>query len=393
MIHFTREMLELHTLGSGNVLSVPVFRFEGEPGKRAYIQANIHGPEIAGCGAIYELLGILQQQETLHGSVTLVPSINPVGLDTKIDGLQVGYKDLNDSGIANWNRIYTLLVDKTAPEEPLDEDNTHKVILEDFVAAHRESNEAEVTRAFQAALRAALDDVRAQRSRRGLKYSTRLALAAQSLALEHDYVIDLHTSSDATYHLYAFGNYPESIPYWGIPFMIELEDEFEGTLDEAFLLPWVRLQKAFEKAGREIPFAAFEREAFTLELGSADTLSRPAMQADAQRLINYLRYKGLLPGEAQPYPGEYVRSLHRDKISYYAPTGGFLLKEKRPGERVQTGDLLATVIRPYAYGLPNTPTEIPITAESDGVLISYCESHVVQEGMGVCSTLRKMKAL
>src|SRR5688500_16408762 len=111
-ITFTREDLPIRRLASGSLQTTPIFRFTGDtPGKKVYIQANIHGPEIAGIGAAYDLIGLLREEKQLRGSITIVPSINPVGLDTKIGGYQVGYADPNESVVGNFNRIYQMLVD------------------------------------------------------------------------------------------------------------------------------------------------------------------------------------------------------------------------------------------------------------------------------------------
>lgn len=393
MIQFTRHDIPLRTLASGAQLTVPVFRFTGDAGPAVYIQANIHGPEIAGCGAIFELLKFLRAQETLHGSITLVPSINPVGLDTKIMGQQVGYMDLNDPSVSNWNRIYPLLVESArdpdaGPHEP------EPVDLAGFVAAHRESDEATIVQAFRVALRAALEDVRRKQGRYGLPFRHIQALAALEMALAHDYVLDLHTAGRAAHHLYIFKPYREMATYWRIPYVIQLPDDFTGALDEACILPWLRLQKAFRThAGREIPFRAFQKEAYTVELGSADTLSAAAMREDAARIINYLRAKGVLEGAAVAGEVASVWCTMADYARYAAPTGGFLLWEKALGETVAAGETFAVILRPYAVGDDTQPDTIPLTAREEGILMNCTETHVVQEGMPVCAIMTHVQAV
>lgn len=387
MLHFERQNIPLRALGSGATLSIPIFRFTGGPGKKVYIQANIHGPEIAGCGAIYELLQRLREETTLHGDVTLVPSINPVGLDTKINNLQVGYMDFNDTSTANWNRIYSLLIaeapKKTGAKPQL-------VQLAEFVAQHRESDIPIIVRAFREALAAAHHRVWEHHSRYGLKFSHKLALTVQAEVLDCDYVVDLHTAGEALHHLYTFDGCMDAAKAWQIPYAIELEDNFSGALDEAFLLPWMRLQQAFKAhAGRDIAFGAFDKEVFTLELGNADSLSRPAMVADAARILNYLRAKGILEGEAAVSPEPLLRCTHENYVRYAAPTGGFLVWEKPLGAAVVAGETFATVLRPFAFGANDDPLplEVPIRAREDGLLINRTETHVVQEGMSLCAML------
>lgn len=393
MIQFERRDIPLRTLASGARLTVPVFRFTGTAGPSVYIQANIHGPEIAGCGAIYELLKFLQTQETLHGTLTLVPSINPVGLDTKIMGLQVGYMDLNDASVPNWNRIYPLLI-ATKAEATADPREPQLVDLTRFVEAHRESDVATIARAFRAALRTAFEDTRRQRARYGMTFRYVQALTALELALEHDIVLDLHTAGHAAHHLYVFEPYREMATYWRIPYVIQLADDFSGALDEACIIPWLRLQKAFKtQVGRELDFAAFEKEAYTVELGSADTLSVTAMREDAARILNYLRAKGVLEGEALAGEVASVWCTAADYVRYAAPTGGFLLWQQPLGATVEADETFAVIFRPYAVGDEAMATEVPLVARETGILMNCIESHVVQEGMSVCAMMTHVQPL
>ncbi|MFN8375590.1 MAG: succinylglutamate desuccinylase/aspartoacylase family protein [Anaerolineae bacterium] len=387
---FERETLLLRTLASGARLEVPVFRFTGDSGgKNVYIQANIHGPEIAGIGAAHRLIDRLLQEPAIHGTITVVPSINPVGLDSKINGMQVGYADLNETVVGNFNRVYQLL---TTEKISIDPEDVQKVGLEDFVAQNLHSSEAAIVREFHAALKRALADTREKRGREGLRFGLKLALMIQELAQDAHYVIDLHTAGIAQYHMFSFEETLSSVPYFGIPAVIQLPDDFAGVFDEAVLLPWIRLRKAFQKAGREIAFSAFEREAFTLELGSADALDSELMEEDAERILNYLRHKGVLDGDGQPVDMAYYKCLQRNYARYNAPTGGLLLWHKHPGERVRKGETLCTILCAYNRGT-DLPTEVPVIAVEDGIINNLIESQVVHEGMAVCSMFTRVEDL
>jgi uncharacterized protein len=385
---FERETVTLRTLASGAKLQVPVFRFMGDAGgKHVYIQANIHGPEIAGIGAAHRLIDRLMEETTIHGTITIVPSINPVALDSKINGMQVGYADLNETVVGNFNRVYQLLAtDKTSS----DPEDVQKVGVDDFVAAHLHSDEATIVREFHAALKRALADLRDKRGREGLRFGLKLALTIQELAADAHYIIDLHTAGIAQYHIFAFEENFAAVPYFGIPAVIQLPDDFVGVFDEAMLLPWIRLRKAFQKAGREIAFSAFEREAFTLELGSADSLDRGLMEEDAERILNYLRYKGVLEGAGQLIDMAYYKTHQRNYARYNAPTGGLVLWHKQPGERVRAGETLCTLLCAYNRGT-DEPTEVPVLAVEDGIVNNLIESQVVHEGMALCSVLTRIE--
>lgn len=387
-VRMTREDVPVRVLASGAQLTFPVFRFEGEPGPKVYIQANIHGPEIAGIGAIYDLLNILRQQETIHGSLTIVPSVNPVGLDSKINGLQVGYADLNDHDYSNFNRIYPMLVVDSASSDP---DAPRKVALDEFVEQHKDSDLDTIKTAFRAGLKTAIEELESRRAPYGSSYSQKLAMLIQCMAYDADYLIDLHTAGDATYHMFTFEECLPSVPYFNLPYTIQLDDSFSGVLDESFLQPWLRLRKAFEKAGRSISFEDFQLEAFTVELASADKIGRETMQVDAQRIVNYLRLRGVLDGEAVRPQGEFYVCKHNDYRRYKASTGGLLLWNKNIGDWVKAGETLVTVLCAYAY--ENGETEVKVKAAADGVMINRVETHVVHEGMGLCSVMTEVQKI
>lgn len=383
-----REELHLRTLASGARLMVPVFRFSGGAGKRVYIQANIHGPEIAGIGAAHVLIDRLQREPAMHGSITIVPSINPVGLDSKINGMQVGYADLNETVVGNFNRVYQLLTTERNSDDP---DAPRRVALDAFAAAHLDSSVPTIVAAFEAELQRALDDVRAKRSANGApRFGLKLAFTVQQLAMGANYVIDLHTAGKAAYHIFTFAEMLASVPHFDLHNVIQLEDDFSGVFDEAFLLPWLRLRHAFLKLGRDVPFAAFDREAFTLELANADAIARDTMERDAERILNYLRAKGVLEGAPAAPAGVYHCCGQQHYYRYNAPTGGLILWHKGINDRVQAGEVLCTILCAYNAGT-GAPTEVPVRAQHDGILNNLVESHVVHEGMALCSLMTQVR--
>ena len=394
MVRPVFENMRIRTLASGNVLNIPVYRFSGGPGKQAYIQANIHGPEIAGIPAAYRLVELLSQEPEIHGSITVVPSVNPVGLDFKMNGMQVGYSDPNEHTVGNFNRIYQLLVASRPASAPTpDAHAVQKVILEDFVEAHRERPAQEIAADFKAELKRTLQDLRAKKGRNGLRYGLHLALTIQELACDADYLIDLHTDSRAVYYSYAFAENKAAFPAFDLPYLILLDpEEFDGVLDEAFMLPWIRLRRAFQAAGRELAWEELGREAFTLELGSGDSFNPTAVEADARRMLNYLRSKGLLSGAAQPGNPGFASCQMAEREHYYAPVGGLVSWHKRPGEQVETGEVVATVLQPAAASPDGALLETPVRASEGGLLLSTADSQVTHQGMQLFSVLTHLVA-
>jgi len=388
-VSFSREDIPIRKLASGADLMMPVFRFEGDGDKKVYIQANIHGPEIAGIGAAYDLIRFLSEQEHINGSIIIVPSVNPVGLNTKVNGAQVGYADLNETVVGNFNRIYQLLVTNDAPSSD-DVDIPQKISLPEFVEQHKNSDVDTIKIAFVEALGAAIDGRWEHSGRNGMRHGLKLALTIQQLSYDANYLIDLHTAARAIYHLYTFPELQSAARWFDLHHLLLLGDSFNGVLDEAFLLPWLWLAQAFKLAGRDLDFALFDREAYTPELGDSDTLDAETMQQDAGRIINYLRYKAILDGDAIEHSGDYFASKHHHYDRYYAPTGGLLLWHKNPGDSIKVGDLLVTVIQSYALQT-SSEARTPVYASEAGILINKTSTHVVHEGMILCSVMTQIQ--
>ena len=392
---FTYTKVPMRTLASGNELNIPVFRFRGDAGKKVYIQANIHGPEVAGVAALYRLIPLLCQEKAVHGEITVVPSINPVGFDQKYNGLQVGYADPNEYVVGNFNRTYQLLVKKKpTDDEPVDPDEPKKVILEDFVAAHLRSDVATIQKDFKAELRAAIADLKAKKGRTNLRYGLQLALTAQEMAQDADYIVDLHTDARGLYYGYAFAENVDTFRYFHVPLLIRLAaEDWDGVFDEAFFLPWLKLQRAFKKAGRDLSWAELDKEAITLELGNADEVNTQLAQEDAQRIMNFLRHKRVLDGEPTPPKGEVLATEFKYRDHYYAPAGGLIFWHKKPGEMVKVGELMATILRPGEVNAKGAAAEVEIRASEPGLLLAVARSHVAHQGLEIGSILTHLKAV
>lgn len=388
---FTYDEYPIRVNASGNIVKIPRYQFQGNPGKYVHIQANIHGPEVAGIAACYDLIKRLQAEPAINGTITVIPSINPVGLDLKYNGLQVGYADPDETSVGNFNRIYQMLVkNKPGSSAISDPEDPQKVILEDFVAAHLHSPVELILKEFKQSLLTALADLKQKRSRLGLRYGLHLAIAIQEMAHQADYLIDLHTDGKAIYYGYSFMECSESFKSFDIPYMIEVDpDDFDGVLDEAFLIPWIRLVKAFKEAGREITLKELDLEAHTLELGNADEVDTLAASRDADRILNYLRYKKVLPGsDLVMRPVSHCKFKHRD--NYFAPTGGLVFWHRQPGEKIEKGDVVATILQPGGKGRKKLPLETPVRATKSGILLNLSRSQVAHEGIQIFSILTNL---
>ncbi len=99
--------LDLLKLASGDTISLQVYKFIGkQPGKKAYIQSNLHGSEIVGNAVIYQLIEFLStvEEEQLKGEIWLVPVCNPLGTNQRSHLFSTGRFNSYDG--TNWNRIF-----------------------------------------------------------------------------------------------------------------------------------------------------------------------------------------------------------------------------------------------------------------------------------------------
>jgi predicted deacylase len=99
--------IPIQQLASGDRLSIQVYKFIGaNPGKKAYLQANLHGAEIVGNAVIQQLIEFLLtiDDTQLHGEIWLVPVCNPVSTNQRTHYFSTGRYNPSDG--KDWNRIF-----------------------------------------------------------------------------------------------------------------------------------------------------------------------------------------------------------------------------------------------------------------------------------------------
>ena len=355
----------LLTLSSGDVLSLQMYQFVGDvPGKVVYLQSNLHGAELAGNIVIHRLLEYFQDLESsaLQGEIRLLPSCNPIGVNTRAHHFSSGRFNPYDG--RDWNRIFWdyQLVHQgalTFAEQHLGED----------VASIQQAYRRLILEAFQSQLEALGSPV-------GLPghecYRTRL----QYLVLDADIVLDLHTSGNqGMVYLYYFRDRAPLIPYFGVDFALMLDRYSGNAFDEAFINPWLALESAFATLGQPIQF---DIDAWTLELGSSLHIDPIAVQRGVLGILNYLRYKGVLLDQPATVHKDVPLSRTSQRIKYYATTGGFIQNRVALGTWVTVGDLLFEVLSLNKTG--QLPMVQSIYAQAAGLVYDLSWNHAVSEG-------------
>ncbi|MUL35483.1 succinylglutamate desuccinylase/aspartoacylase family protein [Gloeocapsopsis dulcis] len=365
--------IPLIQLASGDRLSLQVYRFVGaDPGKKVYIQANLHGAEIAGNAVIYQLMDFLKtlQNTELVGEVWLVPVCNPLGVNQRSHRFASGRYCVYEG--KDWNRIFW---DYEKTQEDLQEFAKTQINLDKDIIRINYLNK--ILNSF-AKLAEKIH------SPSSVTFTELFRHRLQSLSIDADYLIDLHTSTDRGLdYLYYFSRREPSAQYFLFDYGILLDDYDGDAFDEAFIKPWLALENTFQQLGREI---IFDVEAWTLELGSGMQMLPQSVEKGVQGVKNYLLHKGVLATpKTKAIPQKMTFKLKSQIIKYYAPAGGMIQARVTLGSVVKAGEKLYQILMFNKTG--ELPYVIDICAEKDGLVYDVATNHAVNEGEYVLAVM------
>lgn len=362
----------LMQMASGDQLSLQIYKFHGETsGKKAYVQANLHGAEIAGNAVIYQLIQWLMTLESsqLVGEIWLVPLCNPLGVNARTHHFATGrysYAEGHD-----WNRIFWDYEKNGAvfPSEG-DPDGDPEKITVAFRQNILKSYAAEKARLSQ---------------NQGLPLHLLYRTQLQSLAIDADYLIDLHTSSNqGLTYLYYFKGRDAGAKLFDLDFGILL-DAYDGdAFDEAFIKPWIALEDHCAQQGRPLKC---DIEAYTLEIGTGMKVDPGATAKSLRGLQNYLIQKGLIQADLPSFqngvlegysPTMPLYSCQNQVQKYYATAGGVIQQRVKPGDRVQVGDVLYQLLS--FNKTENLPKVIDIRSNHSGFIYDVSTCEVMNQG-------------
>ncbi|BAZ45704.1 succinylglutamate desuccinylase/aspartoacylase [Chondrocystis sp. NIES-4102] len=366
--------IDLLQLASGDFLSLQVYKFVGkQSGKKAYIQANLHGGEIVGNAVIHQLIEwlITLDESQLLGEIWLVPVCNPLGVNQRSHFFSTGRFNSYDG--KNWNRIFW---DYEKIVKDLTEFAQSQLELEP--ATIRDNYLSKIKQAWQAEL----ESIR-QFSSAPISKQYRYQL--QSLCLDADYVIDIHSSSNlGINYTFGFKERSDSTKYLLLDYGI-LMDEYDGdAFDEAFLKPWLALETELANLGRPIKF---DIESWTLELGGGMVMNPISIAKGLAGIKNYLAYKQIL-SLSQPIEQANITLVSKSKIkSYYAPAGGMIQARLPLESRINSGDLVYQLLSFNKQAA--IPKVIDIFAENKGIVFDLSTNHCVNQGEYVMDILEE----
>ncbi|MBE8968032.1 succinylglutamate desuccinylase/aspartoacylase family protein [Nostocales cyanobacterium LEGE 12452] len=361
------ESIVLRQMASGDRLYLQLYKFIGaQPGKKVYIQSNLHGAEIAGNAVIHQLIEFLLtiNDTDLTGEIWLVPVCNPMGTNERAHHFSPGRYCVYEA--KDWNRIfwdYEKEADDLVAFTKSQLQNDLKVIRQNYLTIIKQQ--------FAKTLE--------KLNSSGVPYTELFAYKLQNLSLDADYLIDLHSSTNqALDYVYYFQNREDSAKYFLLDFGILL-DKYDGdAFDEAFIKPWLALEACFKDLGREIKF---DVEAWTLELGSGMQINPDSVAKGVRGVKNYLVQKGVLqtsnlPDDTKNHEMSFASSSNRKK--YYAIAGGMIQSRIELGTSVKAGDKLYQILSFNKEG--KLPSVIDVCAQHDGLVYDVATNQAVNEG-------------
>ncbi len=363
-------------LASGDRLSLQVYQFQGAiPGKKAYLQSNLHGAEISGNAVIYQLIEFLRCLDSteLIGEIWLVPVCNPVGVNQRSHHFSPGRYNLYDG--VNWNRIFWDF--EKQGEDILGFAQSQMNLDADTVKVN-------YRKAIALSFAKELAKINAPSCR---PYRELFRYQLQSLCWDADYVLDLHSSTNQSLdYLYCFSSREESAKAFLLDRAI-LMNEYDGdAFDEAFLKPWLALERILAELGSPI---SFDIESWTLELGSGMEIHPESVAKGLRGIKNYLASKGLLKIDGFPLPeteNHQVIFTPKNLVKeYYAPAGGMIQNRVELGSFVKKGDRLYQILCFHKHG--DFPTLVDVCAESDLFIFDVSTNQSVNQGEYVLSVM------
>ncbi|MHA6641665.1 M14 family metallopeptidase [Mesorhizobium sp. A623] len=315
----------------GVAYEFPVFRFTGsdKSAPSAYLQAALHAGELPGTVAIDALMPKLAKAEAegrIQGAITLVPWANPVGRAQYHFGDHQGRFHLGTR--TNFNRDFPLI---DSPDTSLLPTESAPTTIDERL------------------------------KRRLLK-----------LSIGHDIVLDLHCDDEGVAYLYVpaklWPAMQDCAATIGVDAVLLWEGASGSAFEEASFNPYINADKA-----------RYETLAVTtVEYRGINDVDGASAEADAEGLYRLLVARGVITDAALPTPGPFkgvVAPLENIDMMP-SPAAGAILYDVKPGDRVEKGARLATIV--HAPGEVGGRTEV--FAPQAGYILTRRSRRIIRTG-------------
>lgn len=361
-------------LSSGDLLSLQVYKFVGsQPGAKAYLQANLHGAEIVGNAVIYDLIADFSALDPsqINGEIWLVPVCNPIGTNSRNHFFSSGRFNPYDG--KDWNRIFW-----DYEKECTD--------LEEFAKSQLDLTPETIrTNYLNKILTAWQQQGEMLKNPQGVALAHYYRYHLQSLCLDANYVIDIHSSSNqGSDYIYCFNTREDSASYFLLDYGLLMTNYDGDAFDEAFLKPWLALEKTLADLNHPVKF---DIESWTLELGSGMVMNQKSVKKGIKGIKNYLLAKNILTNK-NPAKTKKISLFSKDSLKkYYAPQGGMIQERVKLGEKVEAGEMLYNILSFNKTGA--MPKLIEIYSQQDGFVFDVSTNEAVNQGEYVMELVSK----
>lgn len=345
---------EVEGRGLGTTHTLKVFDFgpcDARP--HVYVQGGLHADEAPGmiaARALCDRLRLLEADGRIVGRVSVVPVANPIGMSQFGLGQQEGRFDYYDG--RNFNRFYPDLAPGAAKH------------LAGGLSACALNNMAIIRAGLQAELS-------------GWDVSSppdRLRKLLLRLAIDADYVLDLHCDGEAEVHLYtqpAFAGAFETLAaHLGARAVLLAENSGDNPFDEAVGRPWVDLAQTFP--GFPVPMGCASA---TVELRGRMDVGRSTAAQDATAIERFLTHLGVLSGDVEAVPTALCEATPlAGSEALIAPLSGLLAYTADLGQRIAAGDTVAEIVNPL------TGAVTPVKATTAGIFYARADTRIAEKG-------------
>ncbi|UCI09304.1 succinylglutamate desuccinylase/aspartoacylase family protein [Mesorhizobium sp. B1-1-8] len=316
----------------GTVYEFPVLRFDGtdKAAASAYLQAALHAGELPGVVAIDALMPMLARAEAegrIKGPITIVPWANPIGRAQYHFGEHQGRFHLGTR--TNFNRGFPLLA---APDIKLLPDTT-------FGGADQ-----------------------------------RLKARLVQLSLGHDIVLDLHCDDEGLAYLYIHTSlWPamaDCAAAMGADAVVLWSEDTDGTFEGASIMPYQNVPASIARFDRRV--------VTTVEYRGILDVDGALAASDAEGLYRLLVARGVIQDPSVARPGNFGGAvIPLENIDMMpSPRAGAILYDVKPGDRVEKGARLATIV--HAPGEMGGRTEV--LAPQSGLILTRRSRRIIRAG-------------
>jgi len=366
MIKINKELLTLNQDIAGQEIGIPVYRIFDDKNDidvpTVYIQSAVHAAEMQGSAVIFKLITALKSL-TIHAEFILVPNCNPFGRTQRAGEYLQGRFDATTGN--NWNRFYHYC--------EADIEHFVQALPERQLERLRLGGEAEFVAEFKIFLNTRI----AERLTNdwGVTTAQYLNLTLQSLSVEADLVLDLHTGPSSTRHIYSPEFLAQSARLFNVENIISIPASFAGALDEASFTPWCKLAECLKQ--RQVDFD-YRVRAFTIELGSQENICLEQAQSDTAGILNYLQHNNLIDGFKPLTLNAINTTALKNYRTLFSKHAGMVEYIAKAGDKVQRGEVIARVLNSLQFENGDAIKEI--RSPANGTVILHYPSAAVQIG-------------